>query len=49
MCFHVVLIVLVCASVCHKNDGAIDSVMCESFIEETNVAPTAVPDDCGDG
>jgi hypothetical protein len=35
--------------VSHKNDGAIDSMVCESFIEETNIVPTAVTDDCGAG
>jgi hypothetical protein len=48
-CFHVALIVFVWASVGHKNDGAIDSMVCESFIDETNIVPTAVTDDCGAG
>jgi len=30
----------------HKIVGAIDRVVCESFIEETNV-PTTVTDNCG--
>jgi len=47
MCFHVALIIFVSASVRHKNDGAIDRVVCESFIEETNVVPPAVTDNCG--
>jgi hypothetical protein len=33
----------------HKNDVAIDRVVCESFNEETNVVPTAFTDDCGAG
>ena len=47
MCFHVALIVFVWASVHHKNDGAINGVVYESFIVEMNVVPTAVTDDCG--
>jgi len=35
-CFHVALIIFVTASVRHKNARAIDSVVCESFIEEMN-------------
>jgi len=30
----------------HKNDGAIDRGVCESFIEEMNIPP-AVTDNCG--
>jgi len=33
--------------VCHKNDGAIDRVVCESFVEETNIVPPAVTEYCG--
>ena len=33
----------------HKIDRAIDSVVCDSFIVEMNVVPTAVTDDCSDG
>jgi hypothetical protein len=32
-----------------QNDGAIDSMVCEFFIEETNVVPIATTDDCGAG
>ena len=34
---------------CHKTDGAIGQVVCESMIVETNVVPSAVTDDCGVG
>jgi hypothetical protein len=42
-------IIFVLASVHHKNYGVIDSVVHESFVEETNVVPTAVTGDCGAG
>jgi hypothetical protein len=32
-----------------QNDGVIGSMVCESFIEETNVVPIAATDDCGAG
>ena len=40
----------ICVSISgQKNDGAINGMVCESFIEETNIVPTAVTDDCGAG
>jgi len=48
-CFYLPSIVFVLASVRQKNVGVINGVVCESFIEETNVVPTAVNDDCGAG
>jgi hypothetical protein len=40
----------ICVSIsAPHNNGAIDSMVCEFFIEVTKVVPTAATDNCGAG
>jgi hypothetical protein len=41
--------ICVSISVPKNTEGAIDGMVCESFIEEKNVLPTAVTEDCHAG